>query len=79
MNYWILKSEPEAYAWDTLMCEKKTPWNGVRNYQARNNLAAMRMGDLALFYHSGAERRVVGVSHTQKEFEIILKLGRTEV
>ncbi len=62
MNYWILKSEPAAYAWDTLVREKKTPWNGVRNYQARNNLAAMKMGDLALFYHSGAERRVVGIA-----------------
>ena len=67
MNYWILKSEPEAYSWETLVREKKTPWNGVRNYQARNNLAAMKVGDLALFYHSGAQRRVVGIARVVRE------------
>lgn len=67
MNYWILKSEPGAYSWETLVREKKTPWNGVRNYQARNNLAAMKVGDLALFYHSGSERRVVGIVRVVRE------------
>lgn len=67
MNYWILKSEPEAYSWEMLIKDTKTSWNGVRNYQARNNLAAMRMGDLALFYHSGAERRVVGIARVVRE------------
>ena len=67
MNYWILKSEPEAYSWETLVREKRTPWNGVRNYQARNNIAAMKVGDLALFYHSGAQRRVMGIVRVVRE------------
>lgn len=62
MNYWILKSEPAAYSWDTFLKEKKTSWNGVRNYQARNNLSKMKIGDLAFFYHSGEERRIVGIA-----------------
>lgn len=67
MNYWILKSEPEAYSWDTLVKEKKTHWNGVRNYQARNNMALMKVGDMALLYHSGDERQVVGIARVIKE------------
>lgn len=67
MNYWIMKSEPEAYAWDTLVKEKKTPWNGVRNYQARNNMVAMKVGDLVLYYHSGDERQVVGIARVIRE------------
>ena len=67
MNYWIIKSEPDAYSWDTLVKDKKTPWNGVRNYQARNNMALMKIGDLALYYHSGDERQVVGIARVVKE------------
>ncbi len=67
MHYWILKSEPETYSWDTLMKEKKTFWNGVRNYQARNNLAKMKIGDLAFFYHSGKKREIVGIAKVTHE------------
>jgi predicted RNA-binding protein with PUA-like domain len=55
MNHWLLKSEPDCYSIDDLRREKKTRWGGVRNYQARNFLQAMRSGDLCVFYHSGAE------------------------
>lgn len=67
MNYWILKTEPETYSWETLMKEKRTAWNGVRNYQARNNLAKMKKGDLAFIYHSGKAREVVGLARVIKE------------
>lgn len=67
MNYWILKTEPETYSWETLMKEKRTAWNGVRNYQARNNLAKMKKGDLAFFYHSGKEKQIVGIVRIIKE------------
>ena len=62
MNYWLVKSEPEAYAWADLVRETGTDWTGVRNYQARNNLQAMQPGDLVLFYHSVTEKAVVGVA-----------------
>jgi predicted RNA-binding protein with PUA-like domain len=61
MQYWLLKSEPDAYSWDHLVHDKRTHWNGVRNYQAAINLKAMKQGDRAFFYHSGEERRIVGV------------------
>ncbi len=51
MNYWLVKSEPDVYSWDDLKKDKKTTWDGVRNFQARNNLKAMKKGDLALFYY----------------------------
>ncbi|NML67726.1 EVE domain-containing protein [Hymenobacter sp. RP-2-7] len=62
MNYWLVKSEPEAYAWADLVRDAETDWTGVRNYQARNNLQAMQPGDLVLFYHSVSEKAVVGVA-----------------
>ncbi len=62
MAYWLIKSEPGAYAWADLVRDGKTYWDGVRNYQARNNLRAMKAGDLALFYHSVKEKAVVGVA-----------------
>jgi len=62
MNYWLIKSEPGAYSWSDLLRDGKTYWDGVRNYQARNNIRAMAPGDLALFYHSVKEKRVVGVA-----------------
>ena len=61
MNYWLLKSEPIKYSWDQMMKDKKTFWDGVRNYQARNNLKAMQKGDLCLFYHSNEGKAVVGI------------------
>lgn len=67
MNYWILKTEPATYSWDTFVREKKTHWNGVRNYQARNNLAKMKSGDLAFFYHSGENREIIGISKVTNE------------
>jgi predicted RNA-binding protein with PUA-like domain len=62
MNYWLVKSEPEAYSWADFTREAGTDWTGVRNYQARNNLQAMQPGDLVLFYHSVSEKAVVGVA-----------------
>lgn len=61
VKYWLVKSEPSAYSWDDLQRDGRTFWDGVRNYQARNNLAAMKVGDLALFYHSVGPKEVVGV------------------
>jgi predicted RNA-binding protein with PUA-like domain len=60
-SYWLAKSEPSAYAWEQLAADRETRWDGVRNHQARNNLAAMQTGDLVLFYHSGESREVVGI------------------
>jgi predicted RNA-binding protein with PUA-like domain len=62
MNYWMVKQEPEAYSFDDLLREGRTDWTGVRNFQARNNLRAMKTGDRVLFYHSGAEKAVVGAA-----------------
>ena len=61
MNYWLAKSEPDSYPWTQLLKEKSTPWDGVRNYQARNNMQKMTVGDLCLFYHTGKEKAVVGI------------------
>ncbi len=61
-QYWLIKSEPGAYSWGNFLRDKKTYWDGVRNYQARNNIRAMQTGDLALFYHSVKEKSVVGVA-----------------
>ena len=66
-NYWLVKQEPEAYAWATFLKEGRTAWTGVRNFQARNNLRAMRKGDLVFFYHSVSEKRVVGLARVEKE------------
>lgn len=68
MNYWLVKSEPETYGWNELVAEKKTDWTGVRNYAARNHLKGMKKNDLVLFYHSGGEPSVVGISKVTKEF-----------
>lgn len=68
MNYWLVKSEPEAYAWSQLLKDKKTVWTGVRNYQARNNLRAMKKGDAVFFYHSVSDKQVVGLAKVVKEF-----------
>ena len=66
MNYWLAKSEPETYSWAQLVKDGRTAWTGVRNFQARNNLRAMKAGDLVLFYHSGETKEVVGVAKVAK-------------
>ena len=68
MNYWLVKSEPESYAWETFVKEKRAAWTGVRNFQARNNLRAMKRGDLVLFYHSVSDKQIVGVARVEKDF-----------
>jgi predicted RNA-binding protein with PUA-like domain len=67
-NYWIVKQEPEAYSWDTFEKEGGTSWTGVRNFQARNNLRAMKKGDFVFFYHSVSEKQVVGLAKVVKEY-----------
>jgi len=68
MNYWLIKSEPFKYSWDQFKKDKKTCWDGVRNYQARNNLKAMKKGDLLLFYHSNEGMCIVGIAKVAKEY-----------
>jgi predicted RNA-binding protein with PUA-like domain len=68
MNYWLVKSEPEAYSWAQLVQDGKTAWTGVRNFQARNNLRAMKKGDFVFFYHSVSDKQVVGLARVAKEF-----------
>jgi len=67
MNYWLAKSEPESYSWAQLVKDGKTAWTGVRNFQARNNLRAMKKGDAVFFYHSVTDKAVVGVAKVVKE------------
>jgi predicted RNA-binding protein with PUA-like domain len=67
MNYWLIKTEPGTYSWLDLLRDKKTRWDGVRNYQARNNIRTMHRGDLALFYHSVSEKRIPGVARITSE------------
>src|SRR5882762_1715344 len=67
MQYWLVKQEPEDYSWSDLERDGRTSWTGVRNFQARNNLRAMKKGDLVLFYHSVSEKQVVGVAKVEKE------------
>lgn len=66
MNYWLVKQEPESYSFDDLLRDGKTDWTGVRNYQARNNLRAMRIGDRVLFYHSVSEKSIVGLAEVSR-------------
>jgi predicted RNA-binding protein with PUA-like domain len=66
MKYWLAKSEPSKYSWDDLVADGSTYWDGVRNYQARNNLAAMQVGDEVLFYHSVDQKAVVGIAHVTR-------------
>ncbi len=67
MNYWLVKSEPTAYSWDQLVKDKKTTWDGVRNYAARIHLKAMKKGDEVLFYHSNDGMEIVGISKVDKQ------------
>ena len=66
MNYWLVKSEPFKYSWEQFCTDKKTFWDGVRNYQARNNLRAMAKGDEVLFYHSNEGLAIVGIATVAK-------------
>jgi predicted RNA-binding protein with PUA-like domain len=68
MNYWLVKSEPFKYSWNKFLEDKITFWDGVRNYQARNNLKAMKKNDLVLFYHSNEGMEVVGLAKVVKEY-----------
>jgi predicted RNA-binding protein with PUA-like domain len=65
-RYWLMKSEPDAYSWDDLVAEGEGTWDGVRNYRARNNLAAMKVGDEAFFYHSNIGKEIVGIVRISK-------------
>jgi predicted RNA-binding protein with PUA-like domain len=67
MNYWLVKSEPASYSWSDLLKEGRTTWTGIRNYQARNNLRAMKKNDPVFFYHSVSEKQIVGVASVARE------------
>jgi predicted RNA-binding protein with PUA-like domain len=67
MAYWLIKSEPFKYSWEQFKKDKKTGWDGVRNYAARNNLKSMKKGDLAFFYHSNDGMAIVGIAKVVKE------------
>jgi predicted RNA-binding protein with PUA-like domain len=67
MNHWLVKSEPESYSWQDFVKEGRAAWTGVRNFQARNNLRAMRKGDLVFFYHSGSQKQIVGLARVTRE------------
>ena len=67
MKYWLLKSEPNTWSWDDQIKENITMWDGVRNYQARNNLMSMKVNDLCFFYHSVNEKKIVGIVSVTKE------------
>lgn len=68
MNYWLIKSEPNSWSWDDHVKVGVEPWDGVRNYQASNNMKAMKIGDKAFFYHSVKEKRIVGIVEVVKEY-----------
>lgn len=67
MKYWLVKSEPFKYSWEQFEKDKETFWDGVRNYQARNNLREMKKGDLVLWYHSNEGKEIVGIAKVSKE------------
>jgi predicted RNA-binding protein with PUA-like domain len=68
MNFWLVKQEPSQYNWDQLVIDKETYWDGVRNYQARNNLKKMKKGDLVFFYHSVVGKEIKGIAKISKEY-----------
>jgi predicted RNA-binding protein with PUA-like domain len=67
MNHWLLKTEPETYSWDDLVKDKKTTWDGVRNFQARTHLKHMQKGDVVFVYHTGDEKAIIGTARVMKE------------
>ena len=68
MNFWLVKQEPSQYSWDEFVMDKETYWDGVRNYQARNNLKKMMKGDLVFFYHSVVGKEIKGIAKVSKEY-----------
>ena len=68
MAYWLMKSEPGAYSWDDLVRDGSTYWDGVRNYQAANNMKKMKKGEKAFLYHSVTEKQIVGVMEVTREY-----------
>lgn len=66
-RYWLMKSEPKKYSFAQLMRDGRTMWDGVRNFEARNNMRAMKEGDLVLFYHSNEGKSVAGVARVKRE------------
>ncbi len=66
-KYWLVKQEPEAYSWDDFVRDGRTEWTGVRNFQARNNLRAMRKGDAVFYYHSVSDKAVIGTAEVTRE------------
>src|SRR5262245_24391003 len=66
MNYWLVKQEPEDYAWTAFVKDGGTAWTGVRNFAARNNLRAMQKGDTVFYYHSGEDKQIVGLARVAK-------------
>jgi predicted RNA-binding protein with PUA-like domain len=66
MNYWLAKSEPESYSWSQFVKDGHAAWTGVRNFQARNNLRAMKRGDIVCFYHSVTDKQIVGLARVVK-------------
>ncbi len=68
MNYWLVKTEPETFSWEDLETKGSSMWDGVRNYQARNNLRKMKTGDILFFYHSGKKPGIVGLAEVIKEY-----------
>jgi predicted RNA-binding protein with PUA-like domain len=66
-QYWLVKQEPAAYSWDQFVADGKTDWTGVRNYQARIHLRAMKVGDKVLYYHSVTDKAVVGIAKVSRE------------
>ncbi len=68
MKYWLIKSEPDAWSWSSQVKEGSSMWDGVRNYQARNNLKKMKKNDLCFFYHSVTERSIIGIVKVVKEY-----------
>jgi predicted RNA-binding protein with PUA-like domain len=67
MNYWLVKQEPEKYSYDDFLKDGATDWTGVRNFQARNNLRAMKTGDIVLFYHSVSDKAIIGSAKVSRE------------
>jgi predicted RNA-binding protein with PUA-like domain len=68
MNYWLVKSEPESYSWAAFVKDGRAAWTGVRNFTARNNLRAMKKGDLVFFYHSVTDKQIVGLARVTRKF-----------
>ncbi len=68
MNYWLIKSEPGTYSWDDFVKLGRDHWDGVRNFKARNNIKAMKIGDICLFYHSVTEKAVIGLAEVVREY-----------